>query len=236
MDSITPDVAPVAPKIPTNSQTPTPSLPNPSPPKTVQKIIVKGSDGKVIPLSTATLQKLIEAGTIKPGTQIATPEFKPDSTPTSGIIRIVQQTNKPNQTSQPASITLNPAPTLNSLVNSIKYVPKQNISPVKVASVQQNPANIGSMPMSFSVPSSSNLSMSTLSVQPQISNLSSSTPTMLQSINPVQGSSISLPSVRLVDGSLGNIGNITPGTGAKHIVLNSEQFKQLQASGKLKFN
>jgi len=236
LDSITPDVAPVAPKIPTNSQTPTLSLPNPSPPKTVQKIIVKGSDGKVIPLSTATLQKLIEAGTIKPGTQIATPEFKPDSTPTSGIIRIVQQTNKPNQTSQPASITLNPAPTLNSLVNSIKYVPKQNISPVKVASVQQNPANIGSMPMSFSVPSSSNLSMSTLSVQPQISNLSSSTPSMLQSINPVQGSSISLPSVRLVDGSLGNIGNITPGTGAKHIVLNSEQFKQLQASGKLKFN
>ena len=39
---------------------------------------VKGTDGKVIPLSAATLQKLIEAGAIKPGTQIATPDFSPD--------------------------------------------------------------------------------------------------------------------------------------------------------------
>ena len=39
---------------------------------------VQGTDGKVIPLSAATLQKLIEAGAIKPGTQIATPDFSPD--------------------------------------------------------------------------------------------------------------------------------------------------------------
>ena len=38
----------------------------------------QGTDGKVIPLSAATLQKLIEAGAIKPGTQIATPDFSPD--------------------------------------------------------------------------------------------------------------------------------------------------------------
>eukprot|EP00092_Neocalanus_flemingeri_P094512 GFUD01120196.1.p1 GENE.GFUD01120196.1~~GFUD01120196.1.p1 ORF type:complete len:859 (-),score=207.49 GFUD01120196.1:242-2818(-) len=63
-------------------------------PKTVQKIIVKGTDGKVIPLSAATLQKLIEAGAIKPGTQIATPDFKPDTTTSPGTIRIVQHPNK----------------------------------------------------------------------------------------------------------------------------------------------
>merc|ERR1719192_2846781 len=58
--------------------------------RTVQKIIVKGTDGKVIPLSAATLQKLIEAGAIKPGTQIATPDFSPDIEG-GGNIRIVQQ-------------------------------------------------------------------------------------------------------------------------------------------------
>jgi len=63
-------------------------------PKTVQKIIVKGTDGKIIPLSAATLQKLIEAGAIKPGTQIATPDFKPETTSTPGTIRIVQHPNK----------------------------------------------------------------------------------------------------------------------------------------------
>ena len=63
-----------------------------SPSKTqVQKIIVKGSDGKVIPLSSSTLQKLIEAGAIQPGTQIATPDFSPDAAPSPGVIRIVQQ-------------------------------------------------------------------------------------------------------------------------------------------------
>jgi len=63
-------------------------------PKTVQKIIVKGTDGKIIPLSAATLQKLIEAGAIKPGTQIATPDFKPETTTSPGTIRIVQHPNK----------------------------------------------------------------------------------------------------------------------------------------------
>ena len=67
-----------------------PPPPRPSPPKAVQKIIVKGTDGKVIPLSAATLQKLIEAGAIKPGTQIATPDFQPDATTAPGTIRIVQ--------------------------------------------------------------------------------------------------------------------------------------------------
>lgn len=57
--------------------------------RTVQKIIVKGTDGKVIPLSAATLQKLIEAGAIRPGTQIATPDFSPELG-SGGSIRIVQ--------------------------------------------------------------------------------------------------------------------------------------------------
>ena len=70
-----------------------------SPNKTVQKIIVKGPDGKVIPLSSSTLQKLIEAGAIKPGTQIATPEFKPDAGASSGNIRIIQHPNKTMQQS-----------------------------------------------------------------------------------------------------------------------------------------
>ena len=73
---------------------PSASTVSPGSNKTVQKIIVKGSDGKVIPLSASTLQRLIEAGAIKPGTQIATPEFQPDSGSTSGIIRIVHQPNK----------------------------------------------------------------------------------------------------------------------------------------------
>jgi len=77
---------------PTKSQTP----------KTVQKIIVKGTDGKIIPLSAATLQKLIEAGAIKPGTQIATPDFKPETTTSPGTIRIVQHPNKNLQQHQHA--------------------------------------------------------------------------------------------------------------------------------------
>ena len=73
-----------------------------SPSKTqVQKIIVKGSDGKVIPLSSSTLQKLISAGAIKPGTQIATPDFSPDAVPSPGVIRIVQH--------QPGTATSVPA-------------------------------------------------------------------------------------------------------------------------------
>jgi len=69
------------------------SSPTKGPPvKNVQKIIVKGTDGKVIPLSAATLQKLIEAGAIKPGTQIATPDFLPEVTSgVSSSIRIIQQ-------------------------------------------------------------------------------------------------------------------------------------------------
>ncbi len=31
---------------------------------------VQGADGKIIPLSAATLQKLIDSGAIKPGTQV----------------------------------------------------------------------------------------------------------------------------------------------------------------------
>ena len=75
-----------------------------SPSKTqVQKIIVKGSDGKVIPLSSSTLQKLISAGAIKPGTQIATPDFSPDAVPSPGVIRIVQQQQPGTATSVPAA-------------------------------------------------------------------------------------------------------------------------------------
>ena len=33
-------------------------------------MIVQGADGKIIPLSAATLQKLIDSGAIKPGTQV----------------------------------------------------------------------------------------------------------------------------------------------------------------------
>ena len=95
-----------------------------SPNKTVQKIIVKGPDGKVIPLSSSTLQKLIEAGAIKPGTQIATPEFKPDAGAGSGNIRIIQHPNKTLQTSAGlASPTLQPSgltsPTLQSGANPL---------------------------------------------------------------------------------------------------------------------
>lgn len=82
---------------PTSTQT---SPAKPQTPKTVQKIIVKGTDGKIIPLSAATLQKLIEAGAIKPGTQIATPDFKPDTTTSPGTIRIVQHPNKNMQHQQ----------------------------------------------------------------------------------------------------------------------------------------
>jgi hypothetical protein len=32
--------------------------------------VVQGADGKIIPLSAATLQKLIDSGAIKPGTQV----------------------------------------------------------------------------------------------------------------------------------------------------------------------
>jgi len=81
----------------TASHSSTPSQISPvktQPSKTVQKIIVKGTDGKIIPLSAATLQKLIEAGAIKPGTQIATPDFKPETTTSPGTIRIVQHPNK----------------------------------------------------------------------------------------------------------------------------------------------
>ena len=75
-----------------------------SPSKTqVQKIIVKGSDGKVIPLSSSTLQKLISAGAIKPGTQIATPDFSPDAVPSPGVIRIVQQQQPGTATSVPSA-------------------------------------------------------------------------------------------------------------------------------------
>ena len=101
LDSI-PDMYPatsVDTSLSSSASQPTSSSPV-SPSKTVQKIIVKGADGKVIPLSTATLQKLIEAGTIKPGTQIATPEFKPDLSP--GVIRIVQQ---PTNTTVSSSVS-----------------------------------------------------------------------------------------------------------------------------------
>ena len=37
-------------------------------------LFLKGADGKVIPLSAPTLQKLVAVGAIKPGLQIATPE------------------------------------------------------------------------------------------------------------------------------------------------------------------
>ena len=81
-----------------------------SPNKTVQKIIVKGPDGKVIPLSSSTLQKLIEAGAIKPGTQIATPEFKPDAGSSSGNIRIIQHPNKTLQQTVRLTEVPKPAP------------------------------------------------------------------------------------------------------------------------------
>ena len=81
-----------------------------SPNKTVQKIIVKGPDGKVIPLSSSTLQKLIEAGAIKPGTQIATPEFKPDAGARAGNIRIIQHPNKTLQQSVRLADVTNPPP------------------------------------------------------------------------------------------------------------------------------
>ena len=81
-----------------------------SPNKTVQKIIVKGPDGKVIPLSSSTLQKLIEAGAIKPGTQIATPEFKPDGGASTGNIRIIQHPNKTLQQTVRLADGTNPGP------------------------------------------------------------------------------------------------------------------------------
>ena len=115
-----------------------------SPNKTVQKIIVKGPDGKVIPLSSSTLQKLIEAGAIKPGTQIATPEFKPDAGASSGNIRILQHPNKTLQ--QPAGLTSPPlqqlqqgsgltSPTLQSGANTL---PGQHIliSPEEFSQLQ----------------------------------------------------------------------------------------------------
>ena len=37
---------------------------------------VQGADGKIIPLSAATLQKLIDSGAIKPGTQVPVPLFR----------------------------------------------------------------------------------------------------------------------------------------------------------------
>ena len=103
-----------------------------SPNKTVQKIIVKGPDGKVIPLSSSTLQKLIEAGAIKPGTQIATPEFNPDAGASSGNIRILQHPNKTLQ--QPAGLA---SPTLQSGANTL---PGQHIliSPEEFTQLQAN--------------------------------------------------------------------------------------------------
>jgi len=83
-------------------------------PKTVQKIIVKGTDGKVIPLSAATLQKLIEAGAIKPGTQIATPDFKPDTVSSPGTIRILQHPNKSMQHQQVSHASSPPKPMVKS--------------------------------------------------------------------------------------------------------------------------
>ena len=94
-----PDPVPVP-----SPDTETVAAPTTSPSKTqVQKIIVKGSDGKVIPLSSSTLQKLISAGAIKPGTQIATPDFSPDAVPSPGVIRIVQHQQPGTATSVPAA-------------------------------------------------------------------------------------------------------------------------------------
>jgi len=107
----------------------------PQTPKTVQKIIVKGTDGKIIPLSAATLQKLIEAGAIKPGTQIATPDFKPDTTTSPGTIRIVQHPNKNMQhqqmshASSPPKTVVQPTPQ-NAVIGSqgVRVVQGSNVS------------------------------------------------------------------------------------------------------------